>query len=177
MHLNKRFNQSLKDQHDGNGKRLAAEIMRDLANATLLTDNKKEDAGDFSAGFWDQAYTLPSGKLVLVEPEMKDKKWWGPHFHADRPFRYDDVDIPYRKVKNSAHLHMVISTCNNYAFLVTRKAMDAHLAESGGSPKFKKTMYESDPAPYFSTPVDKGFFVHKENGHWKRWIPKVQLAN
>lgn len=167
---NKAFSLSLKEKHDVVGKTLASEIMRDLCNATLVTDNLKEDSGDFSEGFWDQKYSLPDGKEVKVEPEMKDQKWWGCEWSAERPFRYEDMDIPYRKVKNKAAIHMVISTCQRLAFVVTRQAMDKALEESGGSPKIKRTIYEPSGAPYFSTPVDRGFFVEKgEDNRWRRW--------
>lgn len=167
---NKRFDPKLKAAHDAIGKQLAVEIMRDMAGATLIENNDKEDSGDFSAGFWDQKYSLQNGQIIVVEPEMKDSKWWNiSASHPDRPFDYSDIDIPYRKAKNKAGLHMVISTCRQYAFLLTRKAMDEHLASCGGEPKIKKTIYEPHGAPYFSTPVSKGFFVAKINDRWQRW--------
>lgn len=172
---NKRFDNNLKQKHDPVGKKLAAEIMRDLTGAKLVTENHKEDRGDFTDGFWDQLYELPSGKQVMVEPEMKDKKWWGESVDIYKPFKYDDVDIPYRKAKNSAHIHLVISTCERYAFVVTKEAMEKHLAETGGTPKFKKTIYEPSGASYYSTPVEKGFFVKKcKDGHWHRWKAGLQ---
>jgi hypothetical protein len=167
---NKAFDPKLKEKHDGVGKALAEEIMRDMVGAKLITNNDKEDSGDFSDGFWDQKYQLPSGKEIKVEPEMKNSKWWGKQWSTTRPFRYEEIDIPHRKSKNQAQLHIVISTCRKLAFLVTRKAMDEQLATAGGEPKVKKTIYEPDGAPYFSTPVSKGIFVEKgEDGHWHRW--------
>ena len=107
---NKSYSHSLKVKHDAVGKALASEIMRDILGATLITDNIKEDAGDFSDGFWDQKYKLPikdkqQSKEIKVEPEMKDEKWWGNQWSTTRPFRYEEMDIPYRKSKNQAHLH------------------------------------------------------------------------
>jgi hypothetical protein len=167
---NKRFSPSLKEKHDKVGKSLAVDIMRDVIGAQLITDNLKEDAGDFTDGFWDQKYRLPNGKEIKVEPEMKDEKWWGDQWSACRPFRYEEMDIPYRKAKNQAHLHIVISTCQKFAFLVSRDAMDKTLEESGGSPKIKRTIYEPQGAAYFSTPVNRGKFVQKrEDGHWHFW--------
>lgn len=167
---NKAFCPALKAKHDSVGKKLAEEIMRDLVKAILITDNLKEDSGDFTDGFWDQKYRLPGGKEIKVEPEMKDEKWWGKQWSADRPFRYEEMDIPYRKQKNQAHLHIVISTCQKYAFLVTRAAMDQALKESGGTPKVKKTIYKPDGEPFFSTPVTKGYFAEKgSDGRWRRW--------
>jgi len=167
---NKAYSPALGKKHDANGKRLAVEIMRDLAGATLIEENTSEQAGDFSKGFWDQRYKLVNGTEVIVEPEMKDAKWWGEHFHAQRPFQYADVDIPYRKHKNKASIHLVISTDERYAFIVTRRAMDEHLAITGGQPKVKVTRWEPEGASYFSTPVDKGFFVKRgEDGRWRRW--------
>ena len=167
---NKRFSPSLKAKHDVIGKTLAQEIMRDLVGAELITDNLKEDAGDFTDGFWDQKYRLPSGKEIKVEPEMKDEKWWGNQWSTFRPFRYEEMDIPYRKAKNQSHLHIVISTCQNFAFLVTRDAMNEALEKSGGVPKIKRTIYEPNGAPYFSTPVEYGYFVYKDcQGSWHKW--------
>ena len=172
---NKRFSKSLKDKYDSLGKQIACDIMKDIVGAELLTNNDKEDAGDFSAGFWDQKYLLPmkengKRKEIKVEPEMKDEKWWGDQWSSSRPFRYEDMDIPYRKAKNQAHLHIVISTCENLAFMISRKAMNESLEESGGSPKIKRTIYEPSGAPYFSTPVSKGRFVKRNNqGRWKVW--------
>lgn len=165
---NKSFSYSLKAKHDGVGKSIATEIMRDLVGGVLVRENIKEDSGDFTDGFWDQQYQLRSGKRIKVEPEMKDSKWWGKNFSETVPFKYDSMDIPFRKQKNQAHLHMVISTCQQFAFLVTRDAMNKALEESGGSPKIKKTIYEPEGAPYFSTPVEHGTFVEKVDGRWKR---------
>lgn len=167
---NKRFSPSLKEKHDVVGKTLAKEIMKDLVGAELITDNIKEDSGDFTDGFWDQKYRLPNGKEIKVEPEMKDEKWWGNQWSTTRPFRYDAMDIPYRKAKNQSHLHIVISTCKNFAFLVTRDAMNDALVKSGGSPKIKRTIYEPQGAAYFSTPVEHGYFVEKgPDGRWHKW--------
>lgn len=167
---NKAFSPSLKQKYDAKGKSLAVEIMRDILKAQLITDNIKEDSGDFSDGFWDQKYALPSGTEIKVEPEMKDEKWWGNQFSTERPFRYGEMDIPYRKAKNQASLHIVISTCENFAFLVTRVAMDRCLKNSGGSPKIKRTKYELQGAAYFSTPVTEGRFVQRgSDGRWHKW--------
>lgn len=167
---NKSFSPTLKDKYDSIGKKLAAEIMKDFVFAELITDNLKEDAGDFSDGFWDQKYLLRNGKTIKVEPEMKDEKWWGNQFSDLRPFRYEEMDIPYRKAKNQAELHIVISTCEQFAFLVTRKAMNRYLEKSGGTPKIKRTKYEPQGAAYFSTPVSEGCFVQKSiDGKWKKW--------
>lgn len=172
---NKRFSPSLKQKYDLLGKKLAAEIMQDIVKAKLITDNLKEDSGDFTDGFWDQKYRLPSGKELKVEPEMKDEKWWGNQWSSSRPFRYEDMDIPFRKAKNQAHLHIVISTCENFAFLLTRDAMNEALEESGGMPKIKKTIYEPNGAAYFSTPVNKGYFVYrKKDGRWAKWKKLVK---
>lgn len=170
---NKRFSKSLKDKHDAVGKSLAVEIMRDIVGATLITDNIKEDSGDFTDGFWDQKYRLPNGKEIKVEPEMKDEKWWGNQWSTTRPFRYEEMDIPYRKAKNQAHLHIVISTCKNFAFMLSRDEMNAALEQSGGVPKIKRTIYEPSGAAYFSTPVKRGRFVEKDaDGRWHKWKRK-----
>lgn len=172
---NKRFCPELKKKHDAVGKQLAQEIMRDILGAELITENTKEDQGDFTDGFWDQKYQLPNGKEIKVEPEMKDSKWWGDHFDNNRPFRYDSMDIPFRKAKNQAHLHIVISTCSKYAFLLSRDEMNAALEESGGSPKIKRTIYEPNGGAYFSTPVGRGRFVEKNSkGNWCKWKSKSQ---
>lgn len=176
---NKAFSPSLKKKHDAIGKSLAAEILRDTARAVHVTDNHKEDNADFSDGFWDQLYRLPNGNNIKVEPEMKDEKWWGNQFSKERPFKYDSMDIPYRKAKNEAHLHIVISTCGTFAFTVTRKAMDEALVKSGGVPKVKRTIYEHEGAPYFSTPVESGRFFQKgADGRWRAWKhPQVAKEN
>lgn len=172
---NKRYNASMKDKYDGPGKIFAEEIMRDIVGATLITNNEKEDSGDFSDGFWDQNYELRNGETCIIEPEIKVDKggYWGEqHAVYGRPFKYDTVDIPYRKEKCIADFHMVISDNGKYAFIVSRKAMDRALVESGGQPKIKRTEYEPLGAPYFSTPVEKGRFVVKEDGRWRIWKTK-----
>ena len=166
---NKRFDPALKKKFDGPWKRLAAEILRDLVGATLITDNLKEDSGDFSAGFWDQKYCLKNGATLIVEPEMKDQKWWGLGWDDARPFKYDTMDIPFRKKKNKADLFMVISTCETYVWLVDRDVIVKHLEETGGKPKVKYTIYEPEGGEYYSTPVNKGIFAHKVNGRWYKW--------
>lgn len=165
---NKAYDPKLKKKYDPVGKTLTEEILRDLVGAKKITDNLKEDRGNFKDGFWDQRYELPTGQQILVESEMKNRKWWGEHHHPDRPFEYEDIDIPFRKEKNKSHLHIVISTCKKFAFLLTRKAMNDHLESNNGEPKIKRTIYEPGGAPYFSTPVDRGIFV-VNNGKWKRW--------
>jgi hypothetical protein len=96
--------------------------MRDVVIAELITNNLKEDSGDFTGGIWDQKYRLRSGKEVKAEAEMKNKKWWNNDlFWLKHPlFDYETMDIPYRKDKNEAQLHIVVSTCRNFAFLVSR---------------------------------------------------------
>ena len=169
---NKRYSPALKDKYDGVGKRLAKEILRDLVGATLITDNHKEDSGDFTAGFWDQKYQLPKGGMLVVEPEMKDSKWWGLEFASAKfpwPFKYDTMDIPFRKAKNKADLFIVISTCEQFAWLVDRDVIEKHLQESGGKPKIKVTIYEPSGGSYYSTPVGKGIFTQRVNGKWCKW--------
>lgn len=165
---NKRFSPEMKKKFDPQGKRLATEILRDLVGAMLITDNLKEDSGDFSAGFWDQKYRLKDGTELVVEPEMKDKKWWGLGWN-DYPFKYDTMDIPFRKKKNKADLFMVISTCEKYAWLVDRDVIMKHLEVTGGKPKVKSTIYEPEGGEYYSTPVTKGIFAHRVNGRWCKW--------
>lgn len=171
---NKAYDETLKEEHDPIGKSLAIEIMRDVIRAELITNNLKEDSGDFTDGFWDQKYRLSNGKEIKVEPEMKDKKWWGKQWSLSRPFKYETMDIPYRKNKNEAQLHIVISTCRNFAFLVFRNSMDKAIVERGGKPKIKKTKYEPNGAPYFRTPVCYGRFVHRcKGGPWHRWKKQI----
>ena len=168
---NKRDDPLLKKEYDEEGKRITSEIMKDVAKAELVTDNLHEDAGNFSQGCWDQQYKMPNNKLILVESEMKNKKWWGENHipSLGRPFMYDTIDIPFRKQKNKAELFLVISTCGEWAFLLTRKNMIEHFEANGSVPKCKKTIWEPSGGHYFSTPVEKGFFVRKVNGKWKRW--------
>ncbi len=166
MSYNKRFSRQLCDKYDPQGKRIAEQIMKDVAGAKLITNNTAEEEGNFSEGFWDQEYEFCNGSRKLVEPEMKNKKWWGVRFGDLQPFKYGTMDIPYRKVKNKADVHIVISTCEQYAFLVTRKKMD-EAVERGGEPKFKVTQYEPEGAYYFSTPISDGRFVSRQDGKWK----------
>ena len=168
VYKNKKYCPELKNLHDPIGKKLAIEIMKDVLKAELIVENIKEDQGDFTDGFWDQKYRLLDGKEIKVEPEMKNKKWWGNEWSTVRPFRYDTVDIPFRKEKNQSHIHIVISTCNNFAFLVTRCAMNKALEEEyGGSPIIKPTIHEPEGAPYYRTPVERGHFIARGlNGRW-----------
>jgi hypothetical protein len=165
---NKAYSESNKRKYDNNGKRITEEILRDTANASLVGDNVKEDSGDFSDGFWDQKYKLKSGEEFKTESEMKDKKWWGKYYGKNVPFKYDTMDIPFRKAKNQAEVHFVISTCQQYAFSITRKSMDQAFNELGGKPKIKSTKNVPSGEPFFSTPVDRGRFFYKDGkGKWK----------
>jgi hypothetical protein len=169
---NKTYDPTLKDKYDKIGKILSVQIMRDVIIAELITNNLKEDSGDFTGGIWDQKYRLRSGKEIKAEAEMKNKKWWNNDlFWSKYPlFDYETMDIPYRKDKNEAQLHIVVSTCRNFAFLVSRYAMDKAITETGGKPKMKKTIYEPDGGPYFSTPVSRGKFVYRcKDGLWHWW--------
>lgn len=168
---NKRYDAALKNQYDPQGKRVANEIMSNVMGAELIRENIKEDQGDFSEGFWDQSYRTKNNEEIKVEPEIKNSKWFGSHFSKKTgfPFQYDSVDIPYRKEKCIADIHMVISSCENFAFVVSREAMDRQINQNGGNPKFKKTKYEPEGAYYFSVPLDKGIFVTKKDKRWKRW--------
>lgn len=170
---NKRFDRSLSDRYDSIGKKLAIEIMSDLTGGKIVTENTKETSGNFTDGFWDQMYELPNGTRLLVEPEMKDAKWWGLTWDASRPFRYNTMDIPFRKKKNKADIFMVISTCECFAWVVHRKVIDNHFQETGGKPKVKRTIYEPEGAEYYSTPVEKGIFVCKKDGKWRKFNQKV----
>lgn len=178
MSTNKRYERYLKDKYDKPGKEYTNEIMLDISRASFVRENIKEDSGDFSEGFWDQEYLMPNGKIRIVESEMKDGKWFGMYWSPKQPFEFDDVDICYRKVKYIAHTHLVISTIKNYedfvqyAFIVTRKAMDEALAAMGGCPIIKPTIYKPEGEPFFRTPVSKGRFVYKGlDGHWHFWHP------
>ena len=167
---NKRFSKSLHDQNDAKGKQAAIEIMRDLAGAVLFEENTSEQAGDFSKGFWDVSFKLRENeKIIRVEPEIKASKWWGENFvsRTGKPFQYPDIDIPYRKHKCVADLHMVISSNLDLGFLVFRKKMDEVLARKGGRPKFKTTIFEPEGGYYFTIPVEEGRFVQKSNGKWR----------
>lgn len=167
---NKAYNPRLKNKWDKVSKMLTEEVMCDLIGAAKVTDNEHEDRGDFSQGFWDQQYELPgTGTRIYVESEMKDEKWWGPGYGltGDGPFKYDTVDIPYRKAKNKAKLYMLFSTDGKYGFVVTRKVMDAVIAENGV--KKKDTIYKSGE-DFYSIPTSQGFFVEKSpDGRWRRW--------
>lgn len=173
---NKGFSKSLSNQWDGFGKRLSIEIMRDILSAVLIEENKKETAGDFSAGFWDQKFRLFNGEVVYLEPEVKDKKWWGIGWSPDRPFKYDMMDIPFRKDKNMADYFIVISSRGDYAWIVYRKNVDEYLKRTGGIPKRKITKFEPNGGDYFSTPVTMGVFLKKINGKWYKWQPDKKVA-
>jgi hypothetical protein len=164
---NKRFCKALCEEHDGLGKSLATDIMRDVFSAELVTNNEKEESGEFTDGFWDQMYKFPNETLIKVEPEMKNGKWFGDKWLNENhlwPFQYQSIDIPYRKKKNQAKLHIVISKCEEYACLVSRKAMDQSIEESGV--KIKKTCYEPNGGSYFSVPCDRVVFLVKKDGKW-----------
>lgn len=161
--------------------------MRDLFGATLLRNNEAEDKGQFTDGFWDQEYQRPasspsdSPKPVFVESEMKDGKWWG-RGYAIRwengvpvangpgvPFKYDTVDIPYRKVKNKAKIYFLfdMDEAEGLGCFVTRKAMDEMIEKNGG-PKRKIAKGEDDGGEYFSIPVEKVQFIERgPNGKWR----------
>lgn len=170
MPYNKKFSKSLKDRYDKLGKTYAIEIMKDVFSAKIIAENIKEDKGDMSDGIWDQEYCLESGQKVKVDPEIKVDKggYWGEqHASMGRPFKYPDVDIPYRKINCIADIHIVISDNGDYGFVVTKAAMLEHLETH--APKIKSTIYEPDGGWFFGTPVEMGFFVVKKNGFWERW--------
>lgn len=167
---NKRFDQNLKEKYDPIGKKLSIEIMCDVLNAKFITKNEEEDNGTFGDGFWDLKFLLKNKNIITVEAEMKDEKWWGTSYGFP-PFKYKDIDIPFRKIKNKAELHIVISTCQNFAFMVLRKHMDQEFA-SRGKPHIKpvrvpgSTKYGREP--FFRTSVKKGKFVHRyQDNIWR----------
>lgn len=163
---NKKYNASLKEQYDQTGKNVTKQIMWDCLRSEHVCDNELEDSGDFSDGFWDQIYRLPGDKLIAIESEVKDQKWFGKEFIRKNwkyPFKYDSVDIPYRKKKNKATLFFVISSCENYAILVSKKSMEDS-AKDG--PKIKRTKWEPKGAPYYSVGLDNTKFVVKKNEKW-----------
>ena len=162
---NKRYDPKLKDEYDGRGKNLSIEIMRDVVKAELPQINKEEDLGTFKDGFWDLRFIKKNGKEIIVESEMKNEKWWG-FDYGSFPFKYETMDIPFRKDKNKAELHIVISTCENLAFMLLRKHMDQEFKKKG-VPIFKPTIYAKNE-PFFRTPVSRGKFVHRDKDNiWK----------
>ena len=161
---NKRYDKNLGDKYDGPGKNLSIEIMHDVLNAELLKTNKEEDLATFKDGFWDLKF-IKNGKEIIVESEMKNEKWWG-FDYGSPPFKYKEMDIPFRKAKNKAGLHIVISTCKNLAFMLLRKHMDQEF-EKKGNPTFKPTIY-AENEPFFRTPVSRGKFVYRDKDNvWK----------
>ena len=170
MRYNKKFSQDLSDRYDAKGKRIAESIMADLFQGILIKENHSEKNGDFSDGFWDQMYRLNNGKCICVEPEVKDSKWYGEQFVelTGYPFQFCTMDIPYRKVKCKADLHMVISSDEKYSFVVTRKVMDEWVEENNG-PKKKVTKYEPQGGYYYSIPLERGLFLVYEKKKWRVW--------
>lgn len=165
--LNKKFSKALCDKYDPMGKAHTIKIMEDVKGAKLIAENEGEEKQDFSEGYWDQQYELPDGTQVYVESEMKDAKWWGEHWGSEEvPFRWDTMDIPFRKVKNKSELHVLISMCGEYGFIVTRQKMNEAVEHNGG-PKFKTTKYEPDGGFYFNPPIEDGEFIHLRDGKWK----------
>lgn len=165
---NKAYDDKLKKKHDPVGKEITRQIMADVFGAQHVRDNLAEDAGNFSEGFWDQVYQLPDGRKFAVEPEIKDKKWFGEEFKAKKdwkwPFKYPTVDIPFRKAKNKAALFFVISSCQKYAIMVTRKAMDDSVKDG---PKIKNTIYMKNE-PFYSVSLGNTVFLSR-NFKTKKW--------
>jgi len=170
---NKAYNPNWKKKFDGVGKTISEEIMRDCFGAEHICDNAKEDRGDFSDGFWDQAYSW-NGQTLIVEPEIKvgvNGSYFGDHWKSRNewrwPFKWPTVDIPYRKVKNKSNLHLVIGDCKKFAALVTRKSMDDCIEQNGGNPYIKVTKQEPEGAPYYCVPLGRCRFVKKlSTGKW-----------
>ena len=164
--FNKRYCPELGDKHDPQGKAMAIEIMRDMLGAEIVCENTSEADKTFKLGFWDQQFQLPNGDKWLIEPEIKDCKWFGEHWarKTGHPFRYDTMDIPFRKYKNQARLHMVISSDEDFAFLVWRKTIDNHAIVIT-----KPTKYERQGEYFFRTSLDRGTFLQKTEGHWHKW--------
>jgi len=169
MGINKQFSKTLCDKFDPHGKRVAIEIMRDVFEAELVTENTTEGKG-YELGVWDQLFILPSGEEWKVEPEIKvnEKGYYADHWIEKNgyPFRWDTVDIPYRKAKCDAHVHLVISDDETYAFMVERAVMNQAIEDAGG-PKWKITKYEPQGGYYFAVDPTEGIWL-KKGDIWER---------
>lgn len=159
---NKRFSKALCDKYDKPVKDELERLMADVHGATFIRNNIGEETKKFNEGFWDQEYKLANNHKVLVEGEAKDQQWWVGT--QKRPFKYDTMHIPWRKMKNSSRYFFLFSTKFDYAFLVTRKAIDTH-----GKKTQKATKYSGwVPEDFIEINVKHGTFYEKKNESWKR---------
>ena len=67
-----------------------------------------------------------NGEIICVEGEIKDienEGWWGEWVNWPWPFRWPDVQIPWRKRNNRGDYYFVISPDGKY-FFVCKKEED-----------------------------------------------------
>lgn len=180
---NKSYDPSLKNKWDKVSKTLTEEVMRDLFAARLIKENEAEDLGLFTDGFWDQCYIRTKKindqdepKPIFVESEMKNSKEWGRGYAktGGPPFKWDSIDIPFRKAKNKAKIFFLFSMDveEGLGAIVTRKSMNEAIQRNNGKPKNKIARYEDEGGDYFSVPVSEVKFVEKSpNGKWRTFRP------
>ena len=162
----KPYDSALKAKHDKPGKQAVIDIMRSFG-IPLLRVNNKEDAGNFSEGFWDLKFLMRDKKILTAEAEEKDAKWWGPDFSYTRPFQFRMIDFLDRKKKNKSQLFFLSSTDGDYAFMITRATLDKY-----GTPKTKPTKRMPRGEAFITIHVKYGRFLQKgEDGKWRYWVP------
>jgi len=156
MHT-KRFDKKLCDENDSLGKAIATDIMACLG-FKLVRENTSEGV-DFSEGFWDLEFEK-GGKTIKVEVEVKNKKWWG-DFDKKYPFKYDELNVPARKKKNSADIYFLVSSDSKYAFAISGRNLKA----CDIRPTYNKHVEDED---MYKIPYNKGFWFENINGNWKK---------
>lgn len=162
--MNKTFDKNLKNNNDPIAKILTREIIKDWVGGVFIRDNVCEDEGTFEEGIWDQEFYIPiitKSKKIKTESEMKNSDFWNKK-NFSFPFKYETMNIPYRKIKNDADLFFVISTCGTLAWVVSgKKLINSEVIR-------KSTKYLVNES-FFSIPITKGKFFEKRKGKWEKY--------
>ena len=125
----------------------------------FLRENVYEATGEFLEGKWDVEFEK-NGEIICVEGEIKDienEGWWGEWVNWPWPFRWPDVQIPWRKRNNRGDYYFVISPDGKYFFVCKKEVL--RNSPVGVVPNKKVRKGEK----FFKVPCEKGLFYKKHS--------------
>jgi hypothetical protein len=157
-----KFSRKRYDLYDVPAKDIAKEWLLQLGFKDI-DENLGESNGNFSK-IWDVKGFMEKTGEWRIEAEIKQD--WGSKW-KEIPFRYDTVDIPYRKrdkAEEHATHHMVIGGDLKRLFIVNREAV---LKSPVNYKKCRNRGWEEEP--FFNVDIEspKSSFWFKESEKWK----------
>jgi hypothetical protein len=159
-----RFSKKRYDLYDNNAKTIAMEWLEQF-NFKNITENIQESKKNFSE-IWDVKGDHEKYGEFRIEAEIKND--WGIKW-LEMPFKYDTMDIPYRKrdkTKVHATHHMIIGGDLNRLFIVKREKV---LSAKVENKKVRNRNWAEEPFYRLSLPCEFSFFYFKNENN--KWIP------